>query len=746
MTPRWPLCTLLITLTAGCGNPGNPGSPDGVGSDLLTAPAADATGNVDGRLADHAPDLAAPDLVGPDTSQPDATPDLATPGDATTDAAPLPAPTLTTLAGSSPQPGDGPALDRDFQSPTSVTVGADGVLVVADPPARRLRGIMAGGAAAGDSLVTLVGTGDGGYLDGPGAGAHMDIPIGLSTDGQGGVWLIDHDVVRFFDGGNITTIAGTMRMEGWRDGPADQVLFTHAVGLYSDPASGKVYIADTGNHRIRLLDQGQVTTLAGSTPGFADGPADQALFLLPTGIAVLPDGSVVITDANHRVRRLVLDADGPGLHRVSTLAGTGQPDLVDGPADQAAFSSPSGVAVMTDGTVLVADTGNHRVRRVVQGGQGGYLVQSVAGDVQGVADGPAATAALFDTPNGLTMEPSGSLLIVDSANGRLRRLTPGTDGDLASGTVTTVAGRGHFRDGAGAQAVLASPAQAALLPSGDLIFADGGNHRVRVVRDPFGTPRVETLAGDGGAGDRDGPALFARFMLPAAVAVAADGTVYVADTGNNRIRVLAPDAGGQLQVSTLTGTGGFGLQDGPLDQAELASPIALCLSPDGQKLYVGDFGNARIRLVDLGQGQVSTLTSSGQVLGVRQLALGDDGSLYLADSALGQIARRHPDGSIEVLASNLAAPAGVALVPSATAGGPPRILVSHTGHDLVTELTADGTLVPLAGSGDYGFADGPAAQAQLAGPAGLLWDGQRLIIADHDNARLRSLWPLPPPR
>jgi hypothetical protein len=217
----------------------------------------------------------------------------------------------------------------------------------------------------------------------------------------------------------------------------------------------------------------------------------------------------------------------------------------------------------------------------------------------------------------------------------------------------------------------------------------------------------------------------------------------VADSGNNRIRRLAPGAGGGLEVTTITGSGDFGLADGPLDTAVLASPIALALSRDGQRLEFGDFGNGRLRRVDLGTGEVSTLTASGQVLGVRQLAFDDAGRLYLVDSGLGMVARRHPDGRLEVLASNLAAPAGLALIPPATTGDDPRVLLSHTGRDQVVELLADGTLAPLAGSGVYGFADGPAAEAQLAAPAGLLWDGQHLIIADQDNRRLRSLSPLP---
>ncbi|MBK9295269.1 MAG: hypothetical protein IPN02_00005, partial [Candidatus Microthrix sp.] len=195
-----------------------------------------------------------------------------------------------------------------------------------------------------------------------------------------------------------------------------------------------------------------VTTLAGSTAGFADGSDTTAQFNGPTGVAVAPDGTVYIADTNnHRIR-----ATNPTTGQVTTLAGTGIVGHADGPGDTAKFAVPFGVAVAPNGTVYVADTNNHRIRAIdpTTGS-----VTTVAGtDNAGYADGPGASAQ-FNGPTGVTVAPDGTIYVADFFNHRIRAINPTT------GSVTTLAGSGSgFADGPGDTAQFFRPFGVAVAP------------------------------------------------------------------------------------------------------------------------------------------------------------------------------------------------------------------------------------------------------------------------------------------
>jgi sugar lactone lactonase YvrE len=205
------------------------------------------------------------------------------------------------------------------------------------------------------------------------------------------------------------------------DGHGEAAHFNLPFGLAID-AQENIYVADQSNHRIRKVSRsGVVSTLAGSgSAGFRDGPADQAQFDHPSGLALLPDGALLVADSwNHRLRRI--DAQG----QVSTWAGTGVPGLTEGPRLSARLYAPDGVAVGPDGTVYVADTFNHRVRRILPDG----TVQSLAGNGElllfgaGFANG-RGTNARFNQPRALTLGRDGLLYVADTHNSRLRRLQP----------------------------------------------------------------------------------------------------------------------------------------------------------------------------------------------------------------------------------------------------------------------------------------------------------------------------------
>jgi RHS repeat-associated protein len=338
-------------------------------------------------------------------------------------------------------------------------------------------------------------------------------------------------------GAVMTTVAGN----GSKDiffsgdgGPATQAALAWPSGVAA-AADGSLYIVDRGNWRIRRVgSDGIITTVAGNgSDDFSGdgGPATQAE-LGPMSVAVAPDGSLYIADtSNNRIRRV----DPMGI--ITTVAGKGTYAFSGdgGPATQAGIGSPYGVAVAPDGSLYISERGSHRVRRVGSDG----IIATVAGGgspPDGLGDGgPASQAALWN-PSGVAVAPDGSLYIADTSNCRIRRVGP-------NGIITTVAGNGTFAfsgdGGPATQTGLWTPFGIAVAPDGSLYIADNGNWRIRRVG-PDGI--ITTVAGRGGWGwgGDGGPAMQAEFSVsaydPFGIAVAPDGSLYIADYGNQRLR------------------------------------------------------------------------------------------------------------------------------------------------------------------------------------------------------------------
>lgn len=272
---------------------------------------------------------------------------------------------------------------------------------------------------------------------------------------------------------------------------------------------------------------------------------------------------------------------------VSTLAGTGVAGRTDGPGSTAQFDSPQGIAVDAQGIVYVADTNNALIRTISQTG----IVSTWAGAAgYGLLDGPVATAR-FLQPEGLALDQQGTLYIADTFNNRIRKIT-------AQGVVSTVAGSGpapvyvaeNFADGPGSTAKFYFPADVAVDGQGTLYVADGSNHRIRKITT---AGVVSTVAGST-AGSADGTSSAAHFNYPIGIAVDANGVLYVADFGNDFLRRVGTDG----QVSTFAGSAGnFGFADGPTAAARFYSPTDIVTSAQATELYVADSDNHRIRKI-----------------------------------------------------------------------------------------------------------------------------------------------------
>jgi DNA-binding beta-propeller fold protein YncE len=331
---------------------------------------------------------------------------------------------------------------------------------------------------------------------------------------------------------NVTSVAGD-GSPGFVDGAPLQSKFGEPWGVAVD-REGNVYVSDAGeSNRIRKLTrEGAVTTLAGGREGFADGAGAAAMFHTPSALALDDEGNLYVADTgNNRIRKVTKEGV------VTTLAGDGTAGFRDGPAAQAQFDAPVGVAVDGGGNVYVADTYNDRVRLITKDGE----VRTIAGNgVAGYADGDALTVAQLDTPCGVAVGEAGEVFVADTGNNRLRRLTK--EGQL---TTLPLAHEGETPPGE-----ISRPVGLALTHDGFLYATLQDRGRVVQVAPDL---RVHPVAGLG-SGFADGVGTEeARFNQPAGVALDRAGALYVADAANYLVRRVAPPAEGQEAARPFAG-------------------------------------------------------------------------------------------------------------------------------------------------------------------------------------------------
>lgn len=294
---------------------------------------------------------------------------------------------------------------RRFGEPFGVAVDKQGVLYVSDGEEGKIRRVF-------DNERFEVVT------------DKLNTPSGLAFDKEGFLIVADagsHTIKRVnAANGETTTLAGVENKSGFADGDAGQSLFNAPVGV-TIAEDGKIYVADTYNDKIRLIENGKVTTLAGSGRGFADSEqGGGAKFDTPCGVAVLKDGSLIIADTgNRRLRRV--ESTG----RVTTLAGNGAPDLIDGFPFQARFVEPTAVTVEKDGAVYIADGNAIRVigRRFFP------WVETLSDPKRGFTDGDLRKSR-FNRPSGLALDQKGNLFVADAENRAVRVLSNGQAGGI----------------------------------------------------------------------------------------------------------------------------------------------------------------------------------------------------------------------------------------------------------------------------------------------------------------------------
>ncbi len=718
---------------------------------------------------------------------------------------------ISTVAGNGNEDysGDGvAATNTSLSSPNGVVVDAMGNLYIGDSANERVRKVGLDGI-----ITTLVGNTATGYFGnfsgdgGVATNATVNYPFGVALDAAGNLYIADsgnHRIRKVDTNGIITTVAGNGNSVYAGDGgTATNASLNYPIGVALD-ASGNLYIADSGNNRIREVDtNGIIGTVAGNgNSGYAgDGVAATNTSLSsPNGVAVDDLGNLYIADSgNNRIREVY----GNGL--ITTIAGGGS-DGDGSAATDASLNDPYGVALDAVGNLYIADTGNNRIREVHFTGEPTLILPAVstneAGSYSVVITGPygsvtssVATLTVVLPPTIVTQPISQFALA--SSNVTLSVSATGTapfsyswyfdtTNLIQSGASDTLILTNVSPSNSGAfqvivaNAYITATSQVATVTvgfppsvaiSGSQTVLPGTN--VAFVATPGGTGPIQyqwqfnganlpndiisTVAGNGAAkyaGDL-GPAVEASLNSPQGVALDAAGNLYIADAANNRIRKV--DSNG---VITTVAGGGLGSDGAAATNASLNTPLGVAFGARGS-LYMAESQNNRVRKVDT-SGVITTVAGGGSggdggaatnasLFSPRALTFDATGSLYIADTANNLVRKVDTNGIITTIAGGGSGMDGGAATnasfnyPSGVAfDSIGNLYIADRNNNRVCKVDTNGVITTVAGTGVYGYSGNGsvATSAQLADPIGVTVDAVgNLYIGDSSNCRVRKVDP-----
>jgi sugar lactone lactonase YvrE len=525
--------------------------------------------------------------------------------------------------------------------------------------------------------------------------------------------------------------------------------------------SRNLYIADTSDFTIRKVSasSGTITTLVHL---LADSQ-------IPVDVALSPSGDIFFAaNGNSASTGNAVYKISSGTKNVTRFAGTGVPGFSGdtGSAASAQLSKPQGVFVDNLGNVFIADTGNNRIREV-QASTG--IIVTVAGNgTAGFAgDGGAATSAELDGPTAVCLDGAGNVFIADKINNRIRKVAAST------GLISTVVGTGvagFSGDGGVATAAeLSRPLDVLTDSNGDLLISDSTNKRVRKVTTD--TQVIQTVAGNGtdALGGDGFAATRASLLNPMGLAIDGNGDVLIADTANNAIRKIVTATG---VIDTIAGTGIEGYTgDGALaTSAQLYQPTDVAVDAQGN-IFIADNGNLALREISAANGQINTVGSipncgrpctayvASTAPGVATTSItggvyvDPDGNVFRADTVNCLVTRQASGGGSPTTIAGSSCgfsgdggPATAAQLSRPTyitGDSHGNIFVTDSDNQVIREIVAaTGFIVTIAGNGTMGFCGdgGPATLACFNTAQGLAVDpNSQLWVADSLNQRVRSV-------
>ena len=592
--------------------------------------------------------------------------------------------------------------------------------------------------ATGQNIITTI-AGNG--LAFPRNVTAKNAPLGgltaVTLDSHGNLYVADATYNMVFEinpHGAIQIVAGRVCCDGngqgfaGDNGPATAALLSTPTGIALDP-SGNLFIADDGNGRVRkVTTNGVITTVAGGGKANPDngGPTTSVSLYSVVSVAVDASGNLFLADSySNKIRKV--SAGGV----ISTFAGGG--DVYPGnggPATSASLLSPVAVALDTEGNLFISESVGNHIRKV-----------STSGVI-------TTMAVLNNSPRGLAVDESGNVLV--AAGNQILNVSP-------AGVVTTIAGNGNNAfagDGGPASAAsLLSPSGVAVDGSG-IYIADA--NRVRLVSTD-GT--IATFAGNGtyGSYGDGGPATSAVLFQPGGVAVDAQGNLFIADTGNNRIQKVTTE--GVMTTIAGNGTAGFSGDGGPAAAASLNGPTGVAVDSSGN-VYIADYKNGPVRKVSA-DGRISTVATPTQSFLFQPAGVAVDsmGNLFIADNNMSRVLKLPPSGTLTTVAGVGEVTPTCTPTQSCGDGGPAtaailnrpeavavdasgHLFIADTRNQRIRRVSPSGVISTVAGNGSYGFSGdgGPATSASLEYPAGVAVDASgNLFIADYSNNEIRKV-------
>ena len=677
----------------------------------------------------------------------------------------------------------GSGSSAQFTEPCGVAVDSNGNFYVADRLNNLIRKITPSGAVS-----TLAGS-SWGFADGQGSAAQFKNPVGVAVDSNGNVYVADtdnHRIRKITPAGVVTTLAGDGNAS-FLDGQGSATRFNYPQGVAVD-SGGNVYVADKNNNRIRkITSTGAVSTLAGSaTSGSLDGTGTAAQFNQPFGVAVDSSGNVYVAEwVGRKVRKITSSGV------VSTLAGTG---------------GLMGITLDSNGNIYVADTLNNQISKITPSGTVSVLAGS--GTV-GYLDG-SVLSSQFNQPIGVAVDSGGNVYVADTGNNKIRKITDGiiedrglyvmhtfytTIGQFTTLgnmdiydelviTATNVYSKGPRTLAAATYTIDPNQSTTGLLNRGSVYTTDYGTFQSGTVQYvivylktpcPASTPKWDPLQRKCVAACSiplssvtsnvctkcstisqvsSIPDTSVKFNSPYGVAIDSGGNVYVADTGNNRIRKITPNG-----ISTLAGSGTAGYLDGSGLSAQFRGPVSVAVD-SSDNIYVADTGNHRIRKITsagvvttlAGSGSASFLDGSGTNASFSRpggIAVDSAGNVYVGDIDNHRVRKITSAGVVTTLAGSATAgyldgqgtaaqfnqPAGVAV----DSGG--NVYVADIVNNNIRKITSAGVVTTLAG-GSRGSLDGQGTTAQFNYPCSVAVDSAGYVyVADPDNHKVRKITP-----
>ena len=636
-----------------------------------------------------------------------------------------PAGVVTTFAGSSMGSSDGIGILAKFNRPTRLAYDSGrNVLYVTDTDNNCIRKIM----LPVGNVTTLAGNNNAGYTEGVGVTATFNKPCGITVDRYGSIYVADTSnyCIRMIDptSGSVALVAGitTFRpsvtaIQAWVDGTGSATTFNAPQGI-TVGTDGTLYVADTGNRGVRTVsnvtylaklgndidnNETALTALQQMCSRYQESGARVTADRASAASAANASAAAAAEAWNSEQNRLAMEqaqianaaasmAEANANKLAESAAKISQPTGAVTGAATGPTRAATGPSRAATGPTQAATPPTQQLATTLTSLGSGQVMKLTGGGSGSWLDGTTQTARFYN-PTGVAIDSLNNLYIADSDNNRIRKITP-------AGVVTTLAGSGNalYADGTDVAASFSAPMEIAIDSANNMYVADTGNHRIRMIT-PAGV--VTTIAGNGEAKWADGVGIQASFNSPAGITLDPQGNIYVADTNNDRIRRIAPDR----TVTTLAGYFN-GYVDDVGTSARLNRPFSITCSKTGPTmLYFTDRGNNRIRRITP-TGTVATVAGSGY-------------QGYADENGIN---------------ANFANPIGIDIDIAN------NLFIGDSGNNCIRKITPDGTVTTLAGTVVAGGADGTAKAASFNLPFNLVIgpDGG-IYVADMGNNSIRKV-------